>query len=745
LDLQSGELWNGADRTILPDQLLRILRTLVVRPGTLVTRDDLRRELWADTFVDFDHGLNQAIKRLREVLGDSAAAPRFIETIPRRGYRFIAAIDEELERAGEPAPPRESPRMRWFDGLSASLTRGLWRSRLGWPAGVAVAALLSGAILTQIVPTARRARAESDRTPRERLVRLTSTPGLNVDPAFSPDGSLIAYASDRHDGAGLDIWIQPLAGGAATRLTSDEGEEAEPSFSPDGASIVYAKRETGGIYIVSTRGGEPQPLVHVPRAHMPRFSPDGRWVLYWTGRPVWGVFGVATPNAVGTLAIVPARGGTSRTLAAGLASARFGVWSPDSTHILFLGERRGDDGATHRDWYLTAIDGGEPVPTGALKALDSAGIGGMPVPGDWDRTDSSVVFASTGEGGSNVWKVAIAAATGTLIGAPRRLTFGTAIERGPVVGGPGRIAFTSLVENVDVWRVPLDPSSGVAAGPIERVTEGVGRDRLMNVSEDGRAMAFMSSRVDGESAWVRELDSGRERQIAQTTATAARLSPDGVTVAISQELPRRQTVLVTLNDGTSSRFCDDCGLADWSRDGSQVLVGQGTPARLLIRDARTGQETPLASHPSWSLLQGRFSPDGRWVVFQTANSPTLRQVFLVPAGARKPVPFDRWIPVVTDFGIQPSWSADGLGIYHFSYRDGAFCAWLQPLDPTTMQPAGMPRAVQHLHQPRLRAVAGAAVTNDVRGGYLYATLTETTGNIWMIAPTPNSNSTAPSR
>ena len=608
MDLQSGELWNGADRTILPDQLLRILRTLVVRPGTLVTRDDLRRELWADTFVDFDHGLNQAIKRLREVLGDSAAAPRFIETIPRRGYRFIAAIDGELER-------------------SASLTRRLWRSRLGWSAGVAVAALLSGAIVTQIVPTTRRARAESDRTPTERLVRLTSTPGLNVDPAFSPDGSLTAYASDRHDGA----------------------------------SIVYAKRETGGIYIVSTRGGEPQPLVHVPRAHMPRFSPDGRWVLYWTGRPVWGVFGVATPNAVGTLAIVPARGGTSRTLAAGLASARFGVWSPDSTHILFLGERRDDDGVTHRDWYLTAIDGGEPVPTGALKALDSVGIGSMPVPGDWDRTDSSVVFASTGEGGSNVWKVAIAAATGTLIGAPRRLTFGTAIERGPVVGGPGRIAFTSLVENVDVWRVPLDPSSGVAAGPIERVTEGVGRDRLMNVSEDGRAMAFMSSRVDGESAWVRELDSGRERQIAQTTATAARISPDGVTVAISQELPRRQTVLVTLNDGTSSRFCDDCGLADWSRDGSQVLVGQGTPARLLIRDARTGQETPLASHPSWSLLQGRFSPDGRWVVFQTANSPTLRQVFLVPAGAREPVPFDRWIPVVTDFGIQPSWSATASG------------------------------------------------------------------------------------
>jgi hypothetical protein len=101
--------------------------------------------------------------------------------------------------------------------------------------------------------------------------------------------------------------------------------------------------------------------------------------------------------------------------------------------------------------------------------------------------------------------------------------------------------------------------------------------------------------------------------------------------------------------------------------------------------------------------------------------------------AATPVSIDQWIPVATDFGIQPSWSDNGRGIYYFSIRDGAYCAWLQPLDPTTKRPAGPPRAVQHLHHPRLRAAAGAMVTNDVRAGYLYVTLTETTGNIWMMA------------
>jgi TolB-like protein/DNA-binding winged helix-turn-helix (wHTH) protein/lipopolysaccharide biosynthesis regulator YciM len=103
LDLRSGELAkSGGDRTLLADQPFRLLATLVRQPGVLVTRDDLRRELWADdTFVDFEHSLNAAIKRLREVLGDSATAPRFIETLPRRGYRFIAPV---TTNGGDPSP-----------------------------------------------------------------------------------------------------------------------------------------------------------------------------------------------------------------------------------------------------------------------------------------------------------------------------------------------------------------------------------------------------------------------------------------------------------------------------------------------------------------------------------------------------------------------------------------------------------------------------------------------------------------
>jgi DNA-binding winged helix-turn-helix (wHTH) protein len=94
LDVRSGELRKGSTRLKVPDQSIEILKALIEHPGELVTREQLRERLWlANTFVDFEHGLNAAIRRLREALGDSAEAPKYIETLPRRGYRFIGSVE----------------------------------------------------------------------------------------------------------------------------------------------------------------------------------------------------------------------------------------------------------------------------------------------------------------------------------------------------------------------------------------------------------------------------------------------------------------------------------------------------------------------------------------------------------------------------------------------------------------------------------------------------------------------------
>ena len=129
LDLQSGELRKAGVLVGLQEQSLKVLVELLDRPGDLVTREHLRQRLWPDgTFVDFEHGLNAVVHRLREALGDSADVPRFIQTVPRRGYRFIAAVEGGVLRR---TPSIDGPPTRIVP-LTSLAGKESRRTHLGW-------------------------------------------------------------------------------------------------------------------------------------------------------------------------------------------------------------------------------------------------------------------------------------------------------------------------------------------------------------------------------------------------------------------------------------------------------------------------------------------------------------------------------------------------------------------------------------------------------------------------------------
>jgi Tol biopolymer transport system component/DNA-binding winged helix-turn-helix (wHTH) protein len=716
LDTRTGELSQNGQRQQLPEQMFLVLAALARQPGDLVTREEIATMLWGnDVNVDFDGGINAVIRRLRDVLGDSAIAPRFIETLPRRGYRFIAPIEPAMLPSITPA-----------DAPAAISTVAPGRSR-PW------LIVLAGAVVLAVAVASWRRMPQG---PVAELTRLTSTSGLNTDPTLSPDGAFAAYASDRAGKGSLDIWVQPVAGGDPIQLTDNPDDEAEPAFSPDGAKVVFAnrfsERNAPGVYVIDARGGDARLIDQAQSARNPRFSPANEAVAYWTGFPPSIVAG-GIPGALGKIFVVSVDGISRHAIAPELASARYPVWAPDGQHILFLGE--GDAGEQTMDWYVARRDGTEAVKTGALDALAAAGITRtVPIPAAWTAS-GDVLFATNQSASSNVWMVPVALATGLVAGTPHRLTFGTASERSPSISASGRIAFTSVAENVDVWRVPLDSRTGLATGAAERVTDDVDADKLRNITSDGHLLTFLSPRTKRDEVWVKDLTTGRERQLTYDGATDTSMSPDGTELAFAAGEPgARHVEVLETGEGVRRTLCQDCDFTwGWSADSSHVLLGKGRPARLLLFDVSSGRQTEVTSHSSWGLFQAQFSPNGEWMAFHTTNSPSSRQIYAAHVSDGVPVQSQRWVPIVTDHGCHPNWSADGSMIYHFSVRDHAgFCPWVQRVDPRTARPIDAPRPLLHLHNPRLRAASGAAATNAVRGGYFYLTATETTGNIWIL-------------
>ncbi|MGD0581089.1 MAG: winged helix-turn-helix domain-containing protein, partial [Bryobacteraceae bacterium] len=192
LDLRSRELHKHGLKLKLQGQPIELLAMLLEQPGELVTREELRTKLWPeDTFVDFEHGLNSAINRLREALGDHAEAPRFIETLPRRGYRFIAAVEEPAELAPAAAGPVDAP-------ATEGAARGVALRR---PVAVAAAALLGAfAILAAVNAGGLRDRLLQSLWPVPRIESIAVLPLANLsgDPQqeYLADGITDALITD---------------------------------------------------------------------------------------------------------------------------------------------------------------------------------------------------------------------------------------------------------------------------------------------------------------------------------------------------------------------------------------------------------------------------------------------------------------------------------------------------------------------------------------------------------------------
>jgi Tol biopolymer transport system component/DNA-binding winged helix-turn-helix (wHTH) protein len=720
------ELLRSGNRVRLPRQPFQILLMLVAQPGELVTRDQLREHIWLDgTFVDFDHGLNAAMNKLRRALGDSAENPRYIETLPGRGYRFIGTLQgaEHGAICPDDVPPVVVEPTAW---------PGWWR----WWWWLAGAAACLGSFVLGL-----RVRERQPMPPPWKLVRLTTDTGVSAAPVLSADSKLLAYSSDRGSEGEQDIYVKQVIGGQPIRLTTDGEGNTAPDFSPDGSKIVFqSNRDGGGIYIIPAFGGEARLLAK--HGLNPRFSPDGAQVAYWVGAPN---VSAAVPGG-GAVWVVPVSGGAPRSLGQQtFTNARYPIWAPDGKHVLVVGytSRKPYDSSA-LDWWLVSSDGGAALKAGLLESLSRSGwqsrdpavpsktLPNIPVPRCWLASGNRLVFSTQNGDAANLWETAISLQTGKVDGVFSRLTAGAETEADPSCASEDALVFTNVEEIPSMWLLPFDLDRVKTMGSLERITPDSSAQEHSSLSGDGRFLAYASARSGPLNIWLRDLKTGADSHVASSSLAQRYpvVDSSGSQVAFSTFENGNRQVYVSTSDG-AEKVCEACFRAtDWSRDDKTLIIFTGSPYQINTLDVASRQQTTLLKHPAYNLLYGRLSPDYRWISFTARVQPNRGIIMIAPLDGQTPVPESRWIKI-TEEGAEDwaNWSPDGKTLYFTSARDGHTCLWAQRIAAVSHIPVGEALAVLHLHGRATYRQGGWSA----KGGRIAMVLVDGTENIWMMS------------
>lgn len=542
-----------------------------------------------------------------------------------------------------------------------------------------------------------------------RAVRLTSGGALNTEPAISPDGKLIAYASDR-GGDALKIWVQPVRGGGWERhIGSAEGDCHSPAFSADGAQLAWrCEGGEGALFADAVQGSAPRKLAVGGRD--PRYSPDGRYLAWWVRRS-------STQDEVWA---ARADGSEPRRLCPQCETSRFPVWAPDSRRVVFVGSYR-----ERYDWYAATLDGGPPTATGAYSILHIQNLGGTLVPTAWAR--NGILFTAQGAKGCNIWRMPISPDMLQCTTAAEPVTSGSGLDANAAATATGAVVYSSGELRAAVWELPL-------SGEPRRLLDADPAYPQFSVSADGGSIALRR----GNEFYVRLTATGEEKTLRPQNAgdSVPLIAPDGSRVAYHGG--HGSTWLLAAAGGEPEEVRVRGGVpAAWSPDGSGVLC-QGWRRSLTLIYPASPRDRPreIVHHPEAALAEPRFSPDGRWIVLYTRDRGHFK-VWIVPF-REGPQPEERdWIAITADNadGRNPVWSGDGNLLYYLSDREGFRCIWAQALDPSSKRPRGAPFAVRHFHSarrgltnPRNSSDAGLAAA----GGKLFMTLFEATADIWIL-------------
>ncbi len=635
-DPQCGELRKDGSHLKLQGQPIEILELLLAKHGELVSREEIRQHLWSDdTFVDFEHSLNTAIKKLRQALGDEAVEPRYIETLPKRGYRFVGQVEEPLAKSATAADPVESlPEIQLLPKIEGG--REL-RVRLSAVTVVALTVLATMVLVHYLRPPEMPSVVATHRLTNSGYMKYgLATDGrvlyfqetrpmgtvamqmnLNggesseisgfLQGAFrgvSPDKSkLLVGVTDPKTGI-HEVWSQPLPAGFARLIVKDA---RWPVWTSDGSGVLFSRNNDNDLYRVNADGTDVRHLARIVDISGISVSPDGRRIR---------VVGSRAQLTRSNLNLWELTTNGSNPHLIGLDSMSAGRWSPDGRFYffwLFDGEKPNLWVAPgEKKWWWRNSPKPKQLTFGPLHI-------GSPTP--WS---SPVEFSDDG----------------------KRLF---------VIGTEPRGELSAYDEKSRSWAPYM---SGISAC-------------YADFSRDGQWVAYVS--YPEGNLWRSRIDGSERMQLTSppTAVLNPRWSPDGKLIAFTnigagdgKRIGERAQIYVVSRDGGGPLLLPTVdvpvGDATWSPDGSALAYDAGNQnraAEIRVLNLKTQRSEKL--NGSDGLWSPRWSPDGKYLVTLKGAPNSFLVLFTIATGRQEELAPEG------DAGW-PSWSRDSKSVYFWS-------------------------------------------------------------------------------
>jgi Tol biopolymer transport system component/DNA-binding winged helix-turn-helix (wHTH) protein len=630
LDLETQDLRKRGVRFKFAGQSFRALYFLIERAPAVVTREDLCRTLWpGEPWGNHDHGLNKTINRIREALGDSPDNPRFLETLPRVGYRFLV----DVERVSDPEPIAvalpahlEAPAPSRTMPSAAPANR----RRFLYPLALAVFAAFSlgvGLAYRLAKPKTERIPASAESTP------LTTFLGSELQPAFSPDSRQVAFVWNGESQTDFHLFVMPAAGGAARQLTFAPLNDYGPIWSPDGQRIAFLRRQSdefSELHIVDATAAVDRKIAEIGA------TATGHPIA-WTSDPRRLVVSARTPGdgPPALFLISPDTGERRRLTSPPVASnGDFSpAISPDGRTLAFLRW-------TNSSWQDLFI---LPLTRDMLPAQEPVRLTDLHRIVDtlaWTGDGRALYFSSSRSlaGARFLFRVNATPPANPHDHNDPTDTGIEGVDPNLSPDGAQLVYARRNIEQTSIWR--LSAGAGSEPSLATKLISSTRRDFTADISPDGKRLVFSSARTGTTDIWVCDIDGSNLKQVTSFGATTPRWSPDGRKVAVESTRDGQSEIYVIDMITNAIRRLTFDPSADvrpnWSRDGRFIYFSSSRTGRAQIwKVSSEGGEPVQITHNGGAYAVE--TADGRTLFYVTSEQPASIRSMPVNGGAESPV------------------------------------------------------------------------------------------------------------